>query len=383
MEKENISVEVADMNSVASEDNQSEANPLVDKIVIQDILKHPNADTLLIVSPYGDGVNWAIIKDGHFEVGQKAIWIDSVNDPLVPVANPMFAHMASSAKADGYARVKAIKLRGFKSRGLIIPMQNEWAELSNAEIQNILGIKKWEDPVLYSHKGGSIKNGLSIAGPNNLLPTTKYDVDNLPKNWKFIKNGETVYLTEKVHGANGCYGWLSHKTASDTGAKEEFFARSRTLWKKPPTEEGQSESLWWEAANYHNLPEKLQPYPGIVVWGEVYGQVQDLKYGLDHAEFIAFDVWDSNARRWYTWPEVVEFCKTIGINHVPVVATMTWNTERGIPKEIVELSEGKTLLNGANHVREGIVLRWDGDMGKREVLKLVGTGYLMRKHQPE
>lgn len=381
MEKENID-NVVDTSQVAT-DSQEEANPLVDKITIQELLKHPNADTLFIVSPYGDGVNWAIVKDGNFKVGQKAIWIDSVNDPLVPVSNPLFAHMASSAKADGYARVKAIKLRGFKSRGLIIPMDDEWESLSNSEIQAILKVKKWEDPTIYNHKGASIKNGISTSGPTNLLPTSKYDVDNLPKNWKFIKNGETVYLTEKIHGANGCYGWLNHRDSAEAEPTLGFHVRSRTLWKKEPGEDGKGDSLWWDAAKYHNLSEKLAPYPGIVVWGEVYGQVQDLKYGLDHAEFIVFDVWDSNAKRWYTWPEVVAFCNMIGVNHVPVVATMTWNTEKGIPKEIIELSEGQTLLNNAKHVREGIVLRWDGDMGQREVLKLVGTGYLMRKHQPE
>jgi RNA ligase (TIGR02306 family) len=376
-------------NTEVEDDTLSESNPLLDIIVINEIIKHEGADTLSLISPYGDGVNWAIAKTGTFQVGQKAIWIDSVNDPLVPVSNPLFAHMAKSAKASGLARVKAMKLRGVKSRGLIIPFDAEWEGLTGNQIAKILGIEKYKDPAIYGFggSGGSFHTGNARSGPTHLLPTSKYDVEGLPKNWKMFKNGMKVVLTEKVHGANACFGYLPfEKQVSEDGTvsfKTEFFARSRTLWKRPPTEDGKNVSLWWDVAKYHDLETKLAPYPGIVLWGEAYGQVQDLKYNLDHAELIVFDVWDSNKNRWFTWNEVVEFCKTIGLNHVPVIAEVEWNSEKGIPKDIIDMSEGTTLLNEAKHVREGIVIRWDGDNGRRAILKLVGTGYLTRKSQPD
>lgn len=376
--------EIDDINSF----DFSDSNPLAELITIHDVYNHPNADALDLVSPDGSNVNFAIVKKGTFKKGDLAIWIDSVNDPMVPVDNPLFSFLSKSAKADGYARIKAMRLRGTISRGLIIPFSYSYEELDttniNKSITEFLKIKKYL-PLQRNWTGTKFNGGKASGGPVKLLPTAKYDVESILKNWKYIPNGTSIVLTEKIHGANSCFGWLDHTD----GVK--FRVRSRTLFKKEP-EPGESGGLWWDTAIKYNLEEKLAPYPGYVLYGEIYGKVQDLRYGLDDDyAFAAFDCWISHESRYMTWEELEDFCKIIDVPTVPVISRIIWNTSSGVPDEIRNFAEGKTLIASAENIREGVVLRADisldivssdyssiNKINKRIIYKLVGNGYLMR-----
>lgn len=68
--------------------------------------------------------------------------------------------------------------------------------------------------------------------------------------------GEPVRVIERIHGANG------HRCFVDG----QMFTGSRTEWKK-------------EAS-----------VPGLDVYGEVYGRVQDLRYGRPGVRILVFDL---------------------------------------------------------------------------------------------
>jgi RNA ligase (TIGR02306 family) len=357
----------------------SEANPLAEIVSVISVYKHPNADALDLVSPDGSNINYAVVKLGQFKAGDRGIWIDSVNDPMVPVENPMFSFLQKIAKPDGYARVKAMRLRGIVSRGLLIPLPKEWQSMSNREVTELLFLKKY---LSQEFSGNSFAGGQAVSGPTNLLGTAKYDVESVSKNWRDIPNGTSIYLTEKIHGANASYAWLPYN------GELKFWARSRTLFKKEP-EPGESGGLWWEVAESLSLKERLSTKPGLVLYGEIYGKVQDLKYGMDgDASFVAFDCWDSNKRRYLKWVELKSLCLELDIPTVPVIDEIIWETNNGIPDYIRSVAEGKTLLSGDN-IREGVVIRADISelvpntsppfyLEKRIVYKLVGNGYLTR-----
>jgi len=364
----------------------SEANPLCEVIVIDGVYKHNNAHSLELISPDGSNVNFAIASVGQFIKGDKALWFDSVNEPMVPVSNPLFSILEKNAK-NGYARIKAIRLRGEMSRGLLVSYDSAWDGLSNKQIADLLMIKKYTpNSSSNSRFGGKIIPGDSCRGPNNLLGTQKYDVESLLRNWKSIPNDTEVYITEKIHGANASYGWLPFE------GNLEFWARSRTLFKKRPGANSNG-GLWWDTAISEGLEEKLKPYPGIVLIGEVFGQVQDLKYGIDSgAKFAAFDCWDSNEKRYYSWTELVEFCDKISVKTVPLITKIIWNTDGGVPSALRDLAEGDSFWDGASNIREGFVLRAtieskfkDNSSGetcaikKNLIYKMVGNGYLTRK----
>jgi RNA ligase (TIGR02306 family) len=364
-----------------TDEEYSDANPLAEVVTIQKVIKHPNADLLDLVSPDGSGVNFAVVKKGQFSEGDQAIWIDSVNDPMVPVSHPYFAHMQKMAKGDGYARIKTVRLRGIVSRGLLVPLPEDWKFKTNREVTTLLELKKYIAPIQSVGKFG-FQSGRPTSGPHSLLGTAKYDVESLNKGWRDIPDGSTVWITEKIHGTNACYGWLPYQ------GELKFWARSRTLFKKEP-EGDDTGGLWWEVAKREDLANKLRDYPGHALYGEVYGPVQDLRYGESEAKFVAFDCWDSNKNRYLTWEELESFCQNISIPTVPVIAKVIWQSGGdGIPDDIIGMAEGNTLLSG-NNIREGIVLRWDGDqvlytetdtilIPNRIIFKLVGNGYLTR-----
>ena len=378
-----------DFNVTDDSTGFSELNPLVEVITIQGVFDHPNADALELISPDGSNLSFAIAKKGQFKTGDKALWFDAVNEPMVPVDFHDFKFLEKNAK-NGYARIKSMRLRGEVSRGLLINYSQEWDGLSNKEISDLLMIKKREAGTNSSRPGGRILSGDACSGPSKLRATEKYDLEPLTRYWRYIPNGTKVVVTEKIHGANASFGWLPFN------GEYKFWARSRTQFKKSPEDSGKN-SAWWDVAIKLSLPEKLQDKKDLVLMGEVYGAVQDLKYGLGESiNFAVFDCWNSKEFRYLTFEELKELCNEIGVDLVPIVTEFMWNTDSGIPKEIISLSNGMSLVPGANNIREGVVVRADFEnefslknsesedrislkKPARFISKLVGSDYLLRK----
>src|SRR5258707_879624 len=82
-------------------------------VVLPKIGKHPNADTLDIVQV--EGGYPCIFKHGSFQPGDKAVYIPV--DSIVP-EHPAFAWL------EGHNRIKARRLRGIFSMGVLIPLKD-------------------------------------------------------------------------------------------------------------------------------------------------------------------------------------------------------------------------------------------------------------------
>ena len=113
----------------------------------------------------------------------------------------------------------------------------------------------------------------------------------------------------------------------------------------------------------------------LVVYGEVFGQVQNLKYGAKSGQvfFAAFDILRGN-----TWLDFEEAHK-IGapLPWVPLVYRGPFDKEK-----IFEFAEGDSSYPLANHYREGVVVkpmheRTDPHIGRVQ-LKVVGNRYLSK-----
>jgi hypothetical protein len=139
--------------------------------------------------------------------------------------------------------------------------------------------------------------------------------------------------------------------------------------------------MWCDLAARHGLAEKLADYPGIVLFGEAYGQVQDLKYGADDHRLVLFDAMDTNTRRFLDYDEFAALADLLGIPTAPVIYRGPWVAE--LWPDFKAFAEGPTVIGGGVHTREGWVLRptverTDRRLG-RVILKFVGEGYLTRK----
>jgi len=203
-------------------------------------------------------------------------------------------------------------------------------------------------------------NRKRCACPN--YPT--YDIEGIRRYQHVLQDGEEVWISEKIHGCNG--SWMH------TGKR--FWTKSRTLFRRDPG------NVWRAAAEKYGLAEKLAKHPDIVLFGEVYGSVQDLRYGVPESEGIrmaAFDAMDVKTRKFMSVDEFLAFCRELDVPVVPTLHRGPWSTG------LLAMAEGQSTMPGAKHVREGIVIkpvvdRHDPRIG-RVILKLAGQSYLLRK----
>jgi len=317
-----------------------------------DIRKHENADTLGITEVDGRPV---IVRLGEYATGDLAVYVPI--DSMVPASDPRFAFLAEKhfTDADGRVRLRAARLRGVFSMGLLVRPDADMVE--GDEVSERMGIGVWEP---------DLRDLAPDAEPDpGFLPV--YDIESARK-WApvVLTEGEEVVLTEKIHGANGRFAWH----------QERMWCASRTRF--PREADG---DLWWSVGR--PLAHRLRDIcPGVAIYGEVYGQVQDLKYGmLAGADLVAFDALHIASRRWLDFDEFRDLARRLEVRTVPVLWRGAWSPD------LARLAEGGSTLahdNGGDNVREGWVLRPVRErvhpaLG-RVILKRHGEGFLTRKN---
>jgi len=315
---------------------------------------HPNAEKLSITTLFkGFPV---IFQKGLYKEGDLIAYIPT--DSVVPTDREEFKWL-DDGKGKGKVRVRAKRLRGLPSMGILIPAPNGTKE--GDDIKDMFGITKYEEPEPISTGGDEEKDP-------GFAPT--YNVESYRKYGTAFKAGEDVIVTEKLHGANGMFLFRN----------DRLWVRSHHQYKKELDSAGKpTVSMWWSIARKLGLAEKMKVIPNLAVYGEVYGQVQDLKYGHDKGQisFRAFDVYDTATGR---------FLDHDAAKTAATLAGFTWVPElyRGpFDEKVVEpLADGKSTL--AENIREGIVIkpvaeRFDDVIGGRVILKLVGFDYESRK----
>lgn len=297
---------------------------------------HPNADSLSIVRVYGYTV---CVRTADWRERAMGAYIPP--DSVVDTSRPEFAFLGE------HSRVRVKKLRGVVSMGLLVPAP-EGAQLGD-DVMERLGVTHWE-PVVQTRSGDA------THPPTCYAPT--YDMENARRYASAFIDGEPVIVTEKIHGANGRF--VFHDGVMHCG--------SRTEWKLD-----QPDVLWWNALRACPWLEGFcRANPGIVVYGEVYGRVQSLRYGLEgRVSVLVFDL-----LRGTEWLPAME-ARALGLllSWVPTIAVREWSWPA-----IAELAEGKSLLLGADHIREGVVVKplteRHHDTIGRVQLKVIGNGYL-------
>lgn len=317
--------------------------------------KHANADTLSITSIHGGYP--VIFKSGAFSPGDLAVHVPP--DALVPVDRPEFSWLADKAH-NGVHRVRYAKLRGVPSFGFLVPVpgtpNGDEALSEGQDVRHLLGITKHEPPACYQMEG----QGEMLTCPvGDMVP--HYDIEGLRKYESLFTPGESVVITEKIHGSNGRWVFVDG----------ELYCGSRTKFRR--------DSVWNRMAEKYRLKEVLSAHPGVVLYGEVIGPgVQDLTYGKKEQEALFFDLYDTTKGKWRSVYDVYAFCRQYDLPHVPLLHEGPFDLQTAY-----KLAEGNTTIPGASHVREGVVVkpveeRWDQDIG-RVFLKLPGEGYLLRK----
>lgn len=283
---------------------------------------HPNADSLSVVKVFGYTV---CVATKDWQGKDKGAYV--VPDSLVPNSGPFAWLFKPEDLLDAKYRVRVKKLRGVLSMGLLVPVP-EGSNIGD-DVAQILGVTRYESPEPMSTGGDNEK------GPELYAPI--YDVDSVYRYSDLFVQGEPVHISEKIHGCNGRFTYKDGK----------FYCGSRNEWKKET-----ESNVWWKALHGNaQLKAFLMNNPEVIVYGEVYGSVQSLKYGHTQGKvsMAAFDILQGS--KWLDAQEARDFAPNIP--WVPIIKTnYPFDFE-----ELKKLADGQSLIENANHMREGIVIK--------------------------
>lgn len=334
----------------------------VDVVKINEVLEHPNADRLEIVTIWGYS---CVVPKGVYKPGDLAAYIQP--DYCVPLHRPEFSFMQKEGQKKKERRIAVCKLRGVYSAGLLIPAPEGAKEGDNVMEQ--LEITRWEPPLRQLTKATPAERGPEFFTP-------KYDLENLQKHHKIIFPHEECILTAKLHGTSARFTFYNNK----------MYCGSRTMWKiKPgkvlPNGDVVPDNAWWKALEQHPwLEEFCRNNPGVVVYGEIVGksiQGGNFHYGHKDSEvgFYVFDILENGG-----WLSNSDFKQDrfFSLKFVPTLYEGPFKLN--IVKELAEQTE---TFNNANHMREGVVIklateRFNEKIG-RVALKYVSNQYLVQK----
>jgi len=363
--------------------------------------KHPNADSLSIVRVWEytvvvrtadwqsvdrgayvvpDSVmpntpEWAFLKETPSSRTQRQALTDSLCANALDVGEydqklaEIEAKVAANTKG---LRIKVKKLRGIVSMGMLVPAP-EGSQIGD-DVAEQLGVTHYEPRAEGDGPGLGID---CVAPPPVYAP--KYDIESFYKYARLFEPGELVYVTEKIHGQNARFVNVAKLETSQEawnsplgpGIEETMYAGSRSEWK-----EQAGGSNWWNVQKTNPwIPEWCMDNFNWVLYGEIYGWVQSLRYGATPERrqlwFRAFDILVGTQ-----FMDVEPFMAAFPEDHrVPCLGIMSFDVEK-----FKTLADGNTLVPGANHIREGIVIRpikerTDPHLG-RVILKVVSNAYL-------
>ena len=237
------------------------------------IEKHPDPEVnRLELARIGGYVS--IVPIDKYKTGDKVVYIPE--QAVVP--EELLKEMGLEGKLAGSKknRVKAIKLRGVLSQGLVHSAKDEWN--IGDDVKEELGIVKYEPPIP-THLGGEVDSwDVSI----------KFDIENIKKYPEVIQEGEDVILTEKIHGTCTVSSFVPEACKDlrkETMIDGKWAISSKGLSHKQlffkDTEENRASNLYIKAFN-EKIREMLElefsKYEEVVTFvGESFGRVQDLK----------------------------------------------------------------------------------------------------------
>ena len=224
------------------------------------------------------------------------------------------------------------------------------------------------------------------------LGIPEYDIDAWQKHRGALVEGEEVWITEKIHGANSRFVWVpdyvTEKETPQTEVNGRMYCGSHHQWKKDLPG-----SAWWICLKQNPwIKEFCETYPNFVLYGELVPTQKPYMYGQKDGKYrlFAFDVYDQTLRRFLSWPELLAltWCHLYAegedfqargildeVHWVPTIFKGPYDSSA-----MRTLAEGKSIVPYANHIREGIIIkpveeRRDNRLG-RVIMKLKSVKFL-------
>ena len=228
-----------------------------------EIFPHSNADALMIG------------KVGSYQVVvQKGLYVDGDEIVFAPEKSILSGDIKTEFEkylvGPNKDRVKAVRLRGEISSGIIIPkhlLPNlEQFEIGE-DIHEFLGIEHYEPPIP-TQLAGKVKTF-------DMPHIGQHDCEHVGVYVNELFQGERVVLSEKIHGSQFI---LAHNL--DTS---ETIISSKGMLKKGLVLEEEDTNTYWIAAKNDQIVEKIKTHfdSGVV---QVFGEVIPVQKGYDYGQ---------------------------------------------------------------------------------------------------
>ena len=346
-------------------------------------------------------------KSSNNFIGKKVVMVEP--DSCLPQKLLDRAFEGSKMTVPSNGRIRAAKIRGVISPGLVLSL--DVCGLSpntplNTEVSSKLGITKYSPPEIQvvnnSGKDFSIKKVHSDFSKMT-------DIENIKRYDHAFQNGEEVAVSIKIHGISARYGYCKTSAGSfilprlvkgkwkiffrhnlntlknkillflKRLPEYEFVCGSRNQEVYSNTDIFYNENLWIKIAKQLNLEERLKEYPGLQVYGEIFGHgiQSNFSYGLEGQEFLVYDVRQDG--KWLDHNDMVKVCQELTLQTVPFIYIGPYSFEK------IE-----DLRNGSGHnldknipCREGVIIKPIKERSVpvlgRLILKAISDKYYLAK----
>ena len=359
------------------------SNLIIEVCKIEKIIFLENANKLEMVQIKG----WnCLVGKTQYKVGDLVVFVPP--DSIVP-QNLIEKYGLTYLKNNG--RIGTIKLRGYISQGLILNLpEGKWEE--GDDVANVLNIVKYEPPEELPSVYGICNKIKKMYINSNFHKYT--DIENIKNHPNVFEDGESVYISEKMHGTSFRAGWI--KNEANTLWKKiknifgflpshEFIFGSRNvqLSYKNKNKYFYDSNVYAKTAEAYDLKNRLQY--GEVIYGEIVGHGIQKRYSYGYIEgvtrFYAYDIMKDD--KYMNVVDFIDGCKIKGIPTVPFLYIGPYS------KQIVDtFTKGCSILDTiGTSIREGCVVKpleekINPYIG-RLCLKSINSEYLLLKNNSE
>lgn len=357
----------------------------VEVVQVEKVEPHPNADKLDIAHIKG----WqCVVGRGEFKAGDKGFYFPI--DAVLP--EPLLNYLFSSSKIKPPSRIKTIKLRGAISQGLLvrqalIPLKPMFTLFAGdfevgRDVTADFGVTKYEPP--QKEMPNLMKASQSRVNHPDFQRFT--DVENWKNYPKVFQPGDSVIMTEKIHGTNFRCGWVPFHANTPWKRIKKFFgfapeyefvygSRNVELADHNPTYYGKN--VYAEIVERYGLRDKLKF--GEVLYGEIYGDgiQKGYSYGLTGGQHRLAGLDMTHHGEWMHAGTMRHRFTEMGIEGAPLLYCGRYTDM------LVLFAAGSSNIGG-QPVREGVVIRsMMGDercpLLGRKILKVINDDYLLLK----
>lgn len=362
---------------------------------IKEIKEHPSADQLSIAKVYDYDV---IIPKNLYKVNDLVVYVP-VGSVLSEDLEALLFPIGSKIKLDK-RRIKAIKIRGVVSQGMLIdpsvvPELVMETLIAEDDVAEKLNITKYQPPISEAPammRAGQIVNKLKNPDFKQYtdIEHGKYYDRNV------MTTDEPVIITQKLHGTSARYGWFPRPKRNILDRVKAYFgmlpewewcwgSRRAQINSKPSKSHPGFKSdkqgcdfgdVYSKIAKQENLKYKIPK--GYAVYGEIVGWGIQKGYlyncGKDEHQFWVYDVYNVKDKKWLDYAEAKALADDWGLIHVPLVYSGPFR------KDTVELLLDKNVIS--KEINEGVVVKPVNERSSplmgRVILKYINPEYLLK-----